>query len=165
MTHITCRVGVCCHLDTDNAACRQGNGLIPVRKVTLTVLQEQGSMPLMDQFGLQCFLQPCLVPIMLNKKYGAVSHHAAALSLTTMYLTFLFTMTCTTNSSHGMLSLSLHSAIHTNRKHLQKPANTVRRRDEAKATLHQLCRVAQDCSKWRGPAGSSFHACMHAETP
>ena len=53
----TCREGVCCHLDTDSAACRQSNGLIPIRKITLTVLQKQ-SMPLvMYALGLQCCLQ------------------------------------------------------------------------------------------------------------
>lgn len=43
LTHM--KKGLYCHLDTDIAACRQGNGLISVHKVTLTVLQKQGKGP------------------------------------------------------------------------------------------------------------------------
>ena len=152
-------MGVCCHLDTDSAACRQGNGLIPVRKVTLTVLQEQGSMPLMDQFGVQCCLQLLFGARNAEQKiWGSLTpHRCTVLDHHALDLSIRHDLHHQQQSWHA--GCSLHSAIHTNRKHLPKPANTVRRRDEAEATLHQLCKVAQDYRKRRGPAGSSFHAC------
>lgn len=94
-----------------------------------------------------------LVPVELNRKRGAVSDHAAALSLPTRYWTFLDAMTHNNSgSSKGMQGFAeWHIAIQTKsvgkNLHMQSTGGMRLRR-----RCRSCCKWWQDCNKLRGLA-------------
>ena len=107
--------------------CTHPYGLIPVRKVTLTVLQEHGSMALMVQFGVQCFLQLLFGARKTEQKIRG--------SLTPRRSTVL---------DHHVLDLSVHHTLQHQQQSWHAQSCSALRDTHKQEAFAKTCRYSED---------------------